>query len=467
MSAQQKQEPLVIVVGGSAAGLMTAAMFGEYAKVIVIEKDLEPTADNFHMGRPGTLQDRHFHSILQGGYEVICKHFPGFGEALLANGANIIDRCQDVSWFHAGVWKLRYEDGGKYRMIPRPSIDKTFRECLKTKYQSKPEQITWMYGKRVVDLLINEDAAVNGVKLDDGTMLMGTLVVDAAGKLGGVAKHLAKHGFDSEPRKSVNFIDLTYSTQVFEYPGDYKFDAQFILCHPDPAVFHGVGTKRVAPQTVTGGKPDHQYLFCTQLGYGTKGRVASQSTEEFLALLKELPAQQTYDLLSKGKPLYDKPFNYLSKEQVKKHWEEMALPDGFISVGDAVCAFNPTYSQGISHAVMGIDHLQPLVQGLVWGKSCDKARRILADESFVPFLMNSIEDFRFKGTEGERIWGLPIIQMFAWWMYRAQEYSPEVSSRVWPVAHLQASPLSMLNLMFILRVIWYGSGLHKFFFGSK
>lgn len=462
---QQQAEPVVIVIGASIAGLMAASMFGERAKIIVVEKDLEPTEENFHLGRPGTLQDRHLHNTLQGGYDTMVQYFPNFAETLAKNGAHSCDRSAGVQWYHAGVWKLRYQDGGRTLLLPRPSIDKTLRECLTHKFA--PGQITWMYGRRVVDLTVNADSlAINGCKLDDGTMLQGNLVIDASGRHGKVSRYLLKQGFACEPETSVHTINMTYSTQIFEYEPGTKFESDLLVFHPSPEQPHGGGCMHVDYRTVTGGKPGYEYMFATRLGYHTDGNVTSLTTEDFISGWECLPKRNLFELVSKGKPMYDKPYNYLTKEQIKHHWEDLpGMPDGFLSVGDAVCGFNPIFSQGMSHAVMGIAHLQPLIASLVWGKSCDKARRILADESFVPIILNSFEDFRFKETEGKKPFALGPIQAFAGMMYRAQAFSAEVSKTVWPVVHLQTSPFTLLDPRFLLRVVWHGSGLHAKLFG--
>jgi 2-polyprenyl-6-methoxyphenol hydroxylase-like FAD-dependent oxidoreductase len=46
---------------------------------------------------------------------------------------------------------------------------------------------------------------------------------------------------------------------------------------------------------------------------------------------------------------------------VWRHYEEIPLPDGLLVVGDAVCAFNPTYGQGMTVAAVQAATLDSLL----------------------------------------------------------------------------------------------------------
>lgn len=454
----QQEQPTVVIIGGSISGLMAASVLGEHARVIIVEKDAEPNTENYTSGRQGTPQDRHLHALLEGGRKAMEEYFPDFISILLANGARECDRAKDISWFHADVWKLRYRDGGLMYLAPRPSIDKTLRESLHNKFAARPGHVNWQYGKRAIDILVSEDGeTITGVKLDDGTVFECTLVVDASGRTGGAARLLSKHGFDAEPDLSTLKIDVSYSTMVFEFPMTQHFDAEFLIRHPSHDFQRGVGCMQVAANTVPGGRSDCRYALATQFGYGVEGKVQHASVQEYMRDLETLPQQQAFQLLSQGKPMFDKPYGFLYNQQIKRHWDKLTnLPQGFLSVGDAVCSFDPVFGQGMSHAVLGIAKLASIAPELVRGNYCARARKLVANQGFVPFLMNTIEDFRYQGTEGKRPPFLGLLQTLASWMFRAQQRSEAVSRKLWRVAHFQSSPLSLVDPVFWTKVVWYG-----------
>ena len=88
---------LAIIVGGSVAGLCTAAaLSGTFAKVVILEQDAVNATSNKHE-RPGTVQMSQTHVLLQGGLNAMEQLLPGFTQEMLQRGSRAFDFPGEVS----------------------------------------------------------------------------------------------------------------------------------------------------------------------------------------------------------------------------------------------------------------------------------------------------------------------------------------------------------------------------------
>lgn len=444
--------PHVVVVGCGVAGLMAAAVFAVHANVTIVDKDFgtEFMFDTYVLGRRGTPQDVHVHSLLEGGRLAIERRLPGFTERLIKNGAREVDRSNDVAWFHAGSWKKRYVDGGKYYLCTRPVIERTMRECIRDQFGVR---VRFMFDKRVTDLIYDSNR-VTGVKFDDLGVLHGCdLVVDATGRFGDTLKLLDRIGFKESPRTQIVEVNLKYSTLMFELPLWVEFGAEVTVVSPSTDRPVGVVCMRLNPIVVPGSRPDRAYAICTLFSYHASTWPSSH--DQFMAELRMLPSG-LFLMLSCGVSMSKNPAFFNFPRMERRYWEEMTcLPDGFISVGDAVCSFDPVFGQGMTHAVMGVDRLEPVIGRLLRGES-GAARHVLARAGYASFVLNAVGDCGYSGTKGFRPFCATLVRGLLHMVFRAQGHSIEVCRVVWRVAHLQSSVFTLFDPRFVVRVFWYG-----------
>jgi len=86
----------------------------------------------------------------------------------------------------------------------------------------------------------------------------------------------------------------------------------------------------------------------------------------------------------------------------------MMVPEGLVVVGDAACAFNPVYGQGMTTSALGTVTLDQCLSEQrccrPYGDLIGLARRFqkqLAKVNAVPWMLATSEDYRYRGTEGE------------------------------------------------------------------
>ncbi|WP_375515630.1 hypothetical protein [uncultured Nostoc sp.] len=101
---------------------------------------------------------------------------------------------------------------------------------------------------------------------------------------------------------------------------------------------------------------------------------------------------------------------YHRTENSWRHYEKLSrLPSGFVLVGDAVCAFNPVYGQGMTTAAIGAFTLDKCLRkqlsrhpdGNLVGLS-QSFQKQLSKIIAIPWLMATGEDFRWHTTVGGR-----------------------------------------------------------------
>ena len=92
-----------------------------------------------------------------------------------------------------------------------------------------------------------------------------------------------------------------------------------------------------------------------------------------------------------------------STENRVHHYEEMARrPEGLLVTGDAACAFNPVYGQGMSAAAVGAEVLAGCLRKM-WPGAAGLAARFqkrLARANSRPWLLATGEDYRYTEAEG-------------------------------------------------------------------
>jgi 2-polyprenyl-6-methoxyphenol hydroxylase-like FAD-dependent oxidoreductase len=87
---------------------------------------------------------------------------------------------------------------------------------------------------------------------------------------------------------------------------------------------------------------------------------------------------------------------------LRRYERAKALPENLLLLGDAVCAFNPVYGQGMTTAALGAMALQKCLRernGSLTGLSRRFQKR-LAKINKAPWLMATGEDYRYRETIG-------------------------------------------------------------------
>lgn len=387
-----------LVIGGSIAGLLTARVLADhFAQVTIIERDQLPTGPEFRAGVP---QARHVHFLLLSGKAIIEQLFPGIVAELEAAGAVRLDWTQDCKIYSSPGWFLRFP--AEYAMLgcSRVLLEWTIRQRLMSW-----ANVRWMPGTEAIGLVADaQRSRVLGVRVrqrkpeahEVGAKeeLNADLVVDASGRDSRAPEWLKALGY-AQPEEAVINGFAGYASRSYQSRADLQADWRLLaVLNAYPVVKRG---GLIFPIE------DGRWLV-TLVGVARDFPATDEAG--FLAFAQSLQTSELYEALQQAKPLSGVT-GYQRMENRWRHYERLARwPDGLVVIGDAVCAFNPIFGQGMTVAAQSAVALGQLLSrrqpdGNLSGLG-QRAQKALAKISATPWTLASGEDLRLPEAEGPR-----------------------------------------------------------------
>lgn len=337
----QQAEGHAVVLGASIAGLVAARVLADhFDRVTVIERDHLPDAP---VSRTGTPQARHVHVLLNSERTILHRLFPGLEEDLGRAGAPVVDGVNDLAWLTPAGWAIRYPSRYVGHAATRPLLEWAVRRRLE-----RHPRVTIVEGQAANGLLASDDRrGVLGVRLrprerGDGAetteQIEAELTVDASGRGSHARQWLRDLGYQEPPRTEINAF-LGYASRLYRLPAD-------------PArTWQELYIQAKLPEDLRSGvlfRVENEAWICTLGGYARDYPPTDE--EGFLAFARDLRSPELYAAIADAEPLTS-PVANRSSANVWHHHEALARwPEGFVVLGDAVCAFNPVYGQGMSVA---------------------------------------------------------------------------------------------------------------------
>lgn len=384
-----------VVLGGSLAGLLTARVLTEhFRRVILLERDRYPAEPG---PRKGVPQARHLHVLLARGQLVLERLFPGIRDQLVARGASLIDAARDLAWLTPAGWGPRFECGLSYIACSRDLLD----WAVHRRVAGLPD-IQIRENVDALDLIPTaEGGAIAGVTLRsrdavggrEAERLTADLVVDASGRSSRTPQWLTSLGYPSPAETVVNAF-LGYASRIYRRPDGPQRD------------WEGFYIQTAPPERTRAGAifPIEGDRWLVTVGGGGKDYPPTEEAD-FLAFARSLPVPEFAEALTKAEPL-SPIVGHRNTENRLRHYEGLSSrPEGFLVTGDAACAFNPVYGQGMTTAALGAEVLDRCLRhcrpndGLAG--LARRFQRALARSNAVPWMLATSEDYRYRNTEGE------------------------------------------------------------------
>jgi len=377
-----------VVAGGSMAGLLAACVLADhYDRVTLLERDRLPDAAE---PRKGTPQARHIHVLLAAGRRVIEGLLPGFTADLFAAGAIDVDTLADIEWISPAGPGVRFASDLRMLGASRPLIEWGVRRRV----LAHPK----IHARTEVDVeaLRVADGRVVGVEIEDRSGSSRTteaidadLVVDATGRASKAPRWLEAAGYPV-PRETVINGFLGYATRTVRAPANWAGEWKGFYLQTAPPRCRRGGL--IAP--IEGGR------YMVGLIGGGKDYPPTDEAE-YVAFARSLPDPRLAAFLEASEPLTPIVGTKTSENRIR-HYEELPRrPAGLLVTGDAVCAFNPVYGQGMSTAALGADALDRCLRA---GRTNLEGRfqKELARSNARPWLMATGEDYRYAEAEGPK-----------------------------------------------------------------
>lgn len=424
-TANQVQDR-AIVIGASMAGLLAASALATVQdEVVVLDRDDLPT-EPLHRARAS--QSHHAHGLLAAGADAMESLVPGLTQRLVDRGALPGDLQEQFRWVIGGRELAPFGDGRTTAtglLVSRPLLESTVREAV-----SALPNVEVLPRTTVTGLRTGRDGSVDGVWLEgDGTDIRAALVVDASGRRSAAPEWLRGLGFPVPAREAVR-VDLCYTTREFRRAGTTLAGARGLVVSPTPAVPRGCALLA---------QEDDRWIL-TMAGFG--GDRPPADLAGFAEFASSYPSPWPRYVVDTCEPL-GPARHYRAVESVRYRYDRVSRsPEGFLVVGDALCAFNPVYGQGMSVAAL---EAQALAEELT-GDPATLAERFYGRAAALidgPWDIAVTSDLALDCVPGEQPPRVRLVNAYLDLVSRAASTDPAVAWRLLQVLNLQRPPASL------------------------
>ena len=410
-----------VVLGGSVAGLCAAgALAPHFDEVLVLERDELPT-DAEH--RRGVPQSKHPHFLLNSGRRAISELFPGFEEDLITAGGLHLMPSMDAAYLEGAGWASRKQSSMTMVYSSRILIERVLRDKV----------------RGVGNIAIREGVSVRGIETIEGGTARGRvtgvafsteaggdvridadLVVDAMGRGSSVSDWLAAAGWPETPVKTLD-AKVTYTSRWYDLPAPEDRPSSWWWQH---VVIMPTQDQGEHP-------PEHEFLvnfFPIEGGrtiacMGSWGIAMPRTPEDFTTSAERLRTPLFAAAMAASEPISDVHLTRSTGNRWRRYDRLPEVPSGIAFIGDAICAFNPFYAQGISSAAGSALTLRAHLQaGAASGQQLDQRffKRFLTEQRKglkVPWSMAMARDRGYEcatGTETLPAWQRKILASMTW-----------------------------------------------------
>jgi 2-polyprenyl-6-methoxyphenol hydroxylase-like FAD-dependent oxidoreductase len=432
------------------AGMLAARVLSDHFDIVtLLERDRFPETPAARRGLP---QGRHAHVLLERGRKAMERFFPGLTEELIRAGAELMDATGDVAWLNPHGWYVRFH--GDCRMLA------CTRDLIDWGVRGRVAALTNVHIHQGVDVegLIRgpaEAARIAGVRLRSriaeaevnrsSAELAADLVVVANGRNSRFSSWLTALGYEPPEETVVNSFQ-GYASRFYRPPA--KFDADWKALY----------IQQAPPSDPCGGliTPADGGRWLVSL-IGGDGHYPPTDEAGFLSFARGLRSQTLFQAIREAAPLTP-IVGQRATENRLRHYDRLGmLPDSVVAMGDAVCAFNPVYGQGMTAAALGAEVLDRWLREASHrepGRGQVFQSR-LARATAAAWQLSTGADYHFRTTEGPpqgqvaRLTGRYVSGVM-----RAATRRPWIRRRLTLVLHLLRPPTALFNPGMLARLIW-------------
>jgi 2-polyprenyl-6-methoxyphenol hydroxylase-like FAD-dependent oxidoreductase len=435
-----------VVIGASIAGLLAARVLSDFFdSVIVVDSDRLPSQIAVRRGVPQSVQP---HVLFARGYRILQELFPDIDQDLLAAGALPIDWAREFHHFGEGGWSRNSTVPSDIVSVTcsRPLLEGVVRQRV-----ANLPTVQFLPQHRGIGLLSKPGSQqVRGITLQplgDAPVkeLAAALVVEASGRRSVAPQWLDKLGWTPPPETLINPF-LGYATCRYRIPsGDAAWKILLISQQPPHQ-------KRLG------------YLAAIEAGewiatLGGYGRDFPPTDEAgFLEFAHSLPNPRFYQLIKDAEPV-SPIYAYRATANHLRQYEQVQMPQGFVALGDAVCALCPVYGQGMTVAALSAlvlqDELKRAMQKATLIPDSAQFQKQLARSNAIHWMLATGQDSRFVTTAG-RVQPGWVGKAMGWYMQqlmRTTSVDEQLHLQFVAVAQALQSPLALYHPKVMLRMI--------------
>ena len=434
------QRQHAIVVGGSIAGLLAARVLSDHFEhVTLIDRDFLPDSPEPRKGAPQTA---HVHVLLRRGMLIMQALFPQLDDDLTQAGALTVNWTRDLVTFTPAGWAPRFDSTFITRTLSRGLLEQLIRRRV-----AAIQNVTIEPRCEAIEPVSNAGRSVClGLKVryrdwaeNAVVSLSADLIVDASGRSSHGPEWLAALGYAQLEETVIN-AHIGYATRVYRRPANLHADWKVMIVHARPPFDPRSGLIY----------PIENDLWMVNLG-GVGDERPPTDDQAFLDYTKTLIHPALYDSIKDAEPV-SPVYAYQRTENRLRHFERLTRwPEHFVMLGDAACAFNPIYGQGMTVAAL---EAQALDKWLRSGQSSLEFEKQIMPVVRGPWLLATNADLRLPGVEGARPGRFDkLVQTYVDGFIRLACRDPQALATFMAVTHLMEPPSAMLRPALARKVL--------------
>ena len=381
-----------IVVGGSMAGLLAARVLSEhFSEVLIVDRDAVVDDAN---PRPGVPQSLHLHAMLPRGLQLLNQMFPGISDDLEADGSIPLDIANDIAWLTPKGWGVKFQSGLQGLSFTRDLLD-----CHVRRRVRRLPNVQLQPRHDVIGFLSGNPGEVIGVRVQQRTPglrgavenISADLVVVASGRQNAIPDWFAAIGLRRSQATIIN-AHIGYATRILRRPSQFIPSWKAIILQAAPPKITRAGL--IFPI-------ERDRWMCTLIGGDRDYPPADENG--FLEFARSLPSPALHNALRAAEPLTAIRC-YRATDNRRYDFSQISnWPKGVVVLGDALCAFNPVYGQGMTTAALEADLLGRLLRHHTGAEQLEatfqkQAARVVNG----PWTLATSADLRYRSVEGAR-----------------------------------------------------------------
>lgn len=437
--------PGAVVLGASLAGLLAARVLADrFGSVVLLERDELPDAAAPRKGTPHAV---HPHGLLARGRQVLEELFPGFTDALVAQGALLGDLQADVA-FDAGRQRFATGTAG------HPALAAS-RLAIEAELRRRVRALPGVRLVTGVQVLAprHEQGRVVAARFSggDGTVqeLPARLVVDCTGRGSHAPRWLRDWGYDAPAEDRVE-IGIAYSSACFARTGACGIGAGAIT---KVAAFGAVTNQQPRPGVVLAQEPgaDGVPRWMVAVG-GFRGDHPGATLQALRERAADIGSPELLAITHHAE-LIGEVMRYQMPHSLRRRYERLTrLPQGLLVLGDATTSFNPIYGQGMTVAAcQALALREQLARGGADRPGLSRRYfRAAARAVDVPWQLAVGGDLSIDRVPGPRPLPLRLVNRYVGRIQRVAPHDPVVSLAFQRVVHMLDRP----SALFAPRLLW-------------
>lgn len=436
---QQTHSDRAVILGASIAGLLAARVLREHFKeVVLLERDELPDAAAPRKGTPHAV---HPHGLLARGREVLEELFPGFTDALVAQGGLQGDIGSDIAVDAGRLRFVRQPLGIEGIAVSRLAIEAEIRRRVRA-----TEGVRIVSGVDVLEPMLDVDR-VTGVRYRARTegatpeALAAALVVDCSGRASRTPQWLGAWGYEP-PKEERVVIGLAYTSAYFRRDAEQK--------QPLACIIGAATASLPRPSILIAQEPDSQGQARWVAGVGGYDGDHVETTREAIAERARAIGNAEIAALAEQGELVGPVMRYVFAHSQRRRYERLhRFPARYVAMGDALASFNPIYGQGMTVAACEALALRKALASGLEGlpRRFFKAAARVID---TPWQLAVGADLALPSVEGPRPFPMRWINAYVARVQRVAASDAHVAGAFVKVMHMVAAPSSL----FASGVLW-------------